>query len=80
MIGDQPTGRLQDVVISGVSHKGLSVTVNGKPAKLAIITDDGQVVAAGEKVAQEAEAVALNCYRNFLKGKGFLRVNSVVPA
>lgn len=78
MIGTQHTGRLENVVISAVSHKGLSVTVDGRPAKLAIITDDGQVVAAGEQVAQEAEAVALNCYRNFLQGKGFLRVNKAL--
>jgi len=27
-------------------------------------------------VAKEVEAVALNSYRNFLKGQGFLRVHS----
>ena len=76
MIGTQPVGTINGVVISAVSHEGLSVTVNGKPARLAILTDDGQVIAAGEQVAKEAEAVALNCYRNFLKGQGYLRVNS----
>lgn len=76
MIGTQPEGTISGVVISAVSHEGLSVTVNGKPARLAILTDDGQVIAAGDQVAREAEAVALNCYRNFLKGQGFLRVNS----
>lgn len=76
MIGTQPVGTISGVVISAVSHEGLSVTVNGKPARLAILTDDGQVIAAGDQVAKEAEAVALNCYRNFLKGQGYLRVNS----
>lgn len=76
MIGTQPVGTISGVVISAVSHEGLSVTVNGKPARLAILTDDGQVIAVGEQVAREAEAVALNCYRNFLKGQGHLRVNS----
>ncbi len=76
MIGTQPVGAIAGVVISAVSHEGLSVTVNGKPARLAILTDDGEVVAAGDQVAREAEAVALNCYSNFLKGQGFLRVNS----
>ncbi len=76
MIGTQPEGAIDGVVISAVSHEGLRVTVNGKPARLAILTDDGQVIAAGDQVAREAEAVALNCYRNFLKGQGFLRVNS----
>lgn len=75
MIGTQPEGTISGVVISAVAHEGLSVTVNGKPARLAILTDDGQIIAAGNQVAREAEAVALNCYRNFLKGQGYLRVN-----
>jgi hypothetical protein len=76
MIGTQSVGNISGVVISAVSHEGLRVTVNGKPARLAILTDDGQIIAAGDNVAKEAEAVALNCYRNFLKGQGYLRVNS----
>lgn len=76
MIGTQHTGAVPGVVISAVSHEGLTVTVDGKPARLAIITDDGRIIAAGVDVAKEAEAVAVNCYRGFLKGKGFLRVLS----
>ena len=49
-------------------------TVDGKPGQLAIVTDDGQVIGAGKMVAREAEAVAVNSYRNFLQAKGFLRV------
>ena len=74
MIGTQPTGAIASVVISAVSHEGLSVTVDGRPARLAIVTDDGRVIAVGAQVAREAEAVAVNNYREFLKGKGFLRV------
>ena len=76
MIGDQPVGTIPGVFISSVSHEGLSVTVDGKPAKLAIVTDDGQIVAIGAQVAREAEAVAVNNYRAFWKGKGHLRVMS----
>jgi hypothetical protein len=76
MIGTQPTGAIDGVVITAVAHEGLSVTVNGKPGRLAIVTEDGQVVAAGDDVAREAEAVALNSYRNFLQGRGHLRVLS----
>lgn len=76
MIGTQPIGAITGVVISAVSHEGLTVTYNGKPARLAILGDDGQVIAVGDQVAREAEATAVNCYRNFLKGQGFLRVNS----
>lgn len=76
MIGTQPTGAIDGVVISAVSHEGLTVMVDGKPAKLAIVTDDGVVIAIGSQVAREAEAVAVNCYRSFLQGKGFLRTLS----
>ena len=76
MIGNQPTGAITGVVISAVSHEGLTVTFNGRPARLAILDDDGHIIAQGNQVAREAEAVSLNCYRNFLKGQGFLRVNS----
>lgn len=76
MIGTQPVGAIAGVIISAVSHEGLSVTVNGKPARLAIVTDDGQVIAMGDQVAREAEAVAVNSYRSLLKGTGHLRVLS----
>ncbi len=76
MIGTQPMGAITGVQISAVSHEGLSVSINGKPGHLAIITEDGQVIAAGKDVAREAQAVAVNCYRNFLQGKGFLRILS----
>lgn len=78
MIGTQPEGTIAGVVISAVSHEGLSVTVNGRPGRLAILDDDGHIIAQGSQVAREAEAVALNCYRNFLKGQGWLRVSSGV--
>lgn len=81
MIGQQPVGAVNHLVISAVSHEGLRVLFNGKPARLAIITDDGQVVASGAEVAREAEAVAVNAYRGFLKGQGFLKVlsNPITP-
>lgn len=79
MVGTQPTGAIEGVVISGVAHEGLTVTVDGKPARLAVITEDGQVVAQGAAVAREAEAVAINCYRQIMQAKGHLRVHARVP-
>lgn len=76
MIGTQPTGAIEGVQISAVSHEGLSVSINGKPGRLAVITEDGQVIAAGKEVAREAQAVSINCYRNFLLGKRYLRILS----
>ena len=55
MIGTQPIGALGSVIISAVSHEGLSVTVDGKPARLAIITDDGRVIAAGDQVVFDGQ-------------------------
>lgn len=77
MIGQQATGGIAGVVISAVSHEGLRVSVNGKPARLAVVLDDGTAVSAGDDAAREAEAVAINCYRSFLQGKGFLRVHGI---
>lgn len=79
MIGDQPTGAVPGVVITAVAHEGLSVLAYGKPAQLAIIDGAGNILAAGLEVAREAEAVALNNYRNFLKGQGHLRVYKGIP-
>lgn len=73
MIGTQPTGALQGIVICATSHEGLQVLVNGKPARLAIVDERGQVLAAGAEVAREAEAVALNNFCNTMMGKGYMR-------
>jgi hypothetical protein len=77
VIGDQPTGRIDGIFITATAHQGLMVMVNGKPARLAIIDDQNNVLAAGADVAHEAEAVAVNSYRNFLKAEGHLVVMSV---
>jgi hypothetical protein len=74
VIGTQPTGAIEGVVISMVAHEGLTVTAHGKPAHLAIVSDDGRIIAVGNDVAREAEAVAINSYRQLLIGKGHLRV------
>ncbi len=76
MIGDQPTGTIDGVVISAVAHEGLSVMVRGGRGRLAVLDENGQVVADGDDLALEVEAVAINAYRNLLKGQGHLRVLS----
>jgi hypothetical protein len=73
MIGEMATGGLAGVVVSAVAHEGLSIQVEGRPARLAIIDEQGRVVAAGDQVAEEVEAVAINSYRAFLRGQGHLR-------
>lgn len=76
MIDELPTGAIAGVVISAVAYDGLSVTFNGRPAQLAVINEAGEIVAIGRTVAREAEGVAVNNYRQFLIGKGHLRVLS----
>ena len=76
MIGTQPTGAIEGVDISAVAHEGLRVTVDGKPARFAIIDDDGKVIVDSVLLAREIEAVAINMYRNLWKGLGHLRVHS----
>lgn len=73
MIGIKQTGAIPGAVISAVAHEGLTVTVNGRPARLAIVTEDGQIVASGPEVAREAKAVACSSLENLWKGKGWLR-------
>lgn len=76
MLGEQATGAIEGVYIHAVSHELPQATYKGKPAQLAIITDDGQIIVAGASVARELEAAIVNCYRNTLKGLGHLRVQS----
>ena len=76
MIGEQKTGNVPGVVISAVAHEGLRVTVDGRPARLAVVDENGRVIADGDQVAREARAVAINCYRQTWIGQGHLRVLS----
>lgn len=74
-VGDQDTGRVPGVVISASGHEGLSATVNGTPARLALVLDDGSVV-EGAAIAEEVFAVSANAYRDYLRGEGHLRTVS----
>lgn len=80
MIGTQKTGRLQNAIIDGSATTGLSITTrNGKPAVLAIIDADGNIIESGQLVAKECLAVCVNIHRGFLQGNGHLRVLTHPP-
>jgi hypothetical protein len=80
MIGTPKTGALDKAIISGVAHEGLTVTTaDGRPAQLAVIDQDGNVIAAGPEVAKEVWHVAIAVIKNFWRGQGFLRVFSRPP-
>lgn len=77
MIGEQKTGAIAGLYITAVSHELPRAIFNGRSVRLAIIDDDGQVIASGPEVAREFEATVINCHRNALKGQGFLRIHSL---
>ena len=79
MIGTPKIGTLERTILSGEARSGLTATVDGKPAHLAIIDDAGNIIEAGPGVAQEAWNIAINCYRNFLIGHGYLVVHTEPP-
>ncbi|WP_321914788.1 hypothetical protein [Paraburkholderia sp. J11-2] len=66
--------------MSAVSYQGFTLTTpDGEPAQLAVVDKDGRVIEAGPEVARAAWDVAIESYRNFLRGAGHLRVLSKPP-
>lgn len=66
--------------IRGISYEGLSVTTpDGKPAKLAIIDSEGNIIDAGPDVAAAIWNVTIESYRNLMIGQGHLKVWSSPP-
>lgn len=77
MIGIPTTDTLANAIISGVTHEGLTITTkDGRPARLAVIDADGNIIEIGQAVAKEAWNVTLAVYKNFLIGHGHLRIFS----
>lgn len=75
LIGTQPTGAIEGVVITDRLGDGLSIKAHGRAARLAVVLGDS-VIVDGEDVAHEFEAVAVDSYRNLLQGQGWVRVFS----
>ncbi|KQT10814.1 hypothetical protein [Ramlibacter sp. Leaf400] len=78
LIGEQETGRVKGVIISASGINGISVTVNGRTARLAVVTADGEIV-TGDAIAKEVFNVSVNAYRDFLRGMGYLHTHSTPP-
>lgn len=77
MIFDAKTDMLPNATISGVTHEGFTCrTRDGKKLNLALVDEEGNVVAAGQHVAQEAWNVCIQVQHNFWIGQGHLRVLS----
>ena len=74
------TDTLQNCEISAVSFQGLTVkTASGEPATLAVVDKDGKIIESGPGVLKQTFDVAVESYRNFLKGTGHLRVLAKPP-
>lgn len=80
MIGLPKTGTLEHGCISANVTTGYRFTTSdGRSARLAIIDDEGNVVEAGESVAQEAWNVCIAVIKNFKIGQGHIVVHSGPP-
>jgi len=79
-IGEIKIGTLEHAQLSAVIFEGLQVqTADGRPARLAILDEAGNVIECGDQVAEEAWNVAIASYKNFLRGNGHLRVQTEPP-
>lgn len=80
MIGIPSTNSLRSATISGVCHEGLTVkTRDGDQAFLAVVDESGNILESGPSVAREVWNVTLAVYKNFLLGKGHLRIFHAPP-
>ena len=76
MIAGQPkTGTLANSIMSARCFEPFAVTTrDGRPARIAIIDDQGNIIDAGDAVAKEAWNVMVAVYKNYLVGQGHVRV------
>ncbi|MFD1691584.1 hypothetical protein ACFSHR_08595 [Azotobacter chroococcum] len=80
MIGIPETGTLEHGCISANVTSGYQLaTADGRPARLAIIDEQGNVVEAGDAVAREAWNVCIAVIKNFKIGMGHIVVHSEPP-
>lgn len=80
MIGIPETGTLQGGCISANVSSGYQLTTaDGRPARLAIVDADGNVIESGDAVAREAWNVCIAVQKNFWIGQGHLVVHSAPP-
>lgn len=80
MIGIPETDTLEHSRISANINTGYRLTTaDGRPARMAIIDADGNIIDAGEAVAREAWNVCIAVQKNFWIGQGHLVVDSSPP-
>lgn len=80
MIGIPETGTLENGRIAANVTSGYKITTaDGRPARLAIIDDEGNVVDSGDAVARETWNVCIAVIKNFKIGQGHIVVHSAPP-
>jgi hypothetical protein len=76
-----PNPQLLACSISATISTGFTATTKaGKPARLAIIDEAGNVIEAGPTVAWAAWRVCIEAQENFWQGQGHLVVHAGPPA
>lgn len=66
---------LQNAVVRGVAHEGITVhTRDGRRARLAVIDDDGNILEAGRTVERVVFQASREVIYNLWRGQGHLRV------
>lgn len=76
MMGIKPAGLASSTISATISEGFTVTTADGKPARLAVIDEDGNVIEASPAVAAEAWAVCIQVQYNFWVGEGHIRVLS----
>lgn len=75
-----PNPQLQSARISATVSTGFNATTaDGKPARLAIVDEAGNVIEAGPEVAWAAWRVCIEVQENYWEGMGHLVVHSSPP-
>lgn len=69
---------MSDYIIEAQAHTRYRIrTADGRAARLAIIDDDGNILAAGDQVSKDAWDIAQECHENLWQGQGFLTVTTL---
>ena len=62
--------------ITATLHAPLDITVNGKPGRIAILDEHGQVIASGREVGLECAAVLQGAVERYWQCRGWLTVDN----
>ena len=76
---DQTDSVFSTTFIRGINGEGIQVTHQGKPARLAVIDENGNVLESSPEVSVQVLNTILKAHRAFMLAQGHLKVMSNVP-